>query len=518
MLVRVATVLCCVVVHLLLLGCGVLRPPEPYEAVRPQTPPERNITSFTESLRCLDALFAAHGLGAQGIGTAYVTSQGVLDKTGKGIGGDNLDVLISTISKTSAQSGTFRFVHYDPRNLIELNHHIILLHGGDVGKFTWASYEIIAAITQLDENVDARSLAMSLALPIADIGGAKDLQASVLSVDFNVSNAVNRQVLNGITASNTIAIFRRGMALDGGGFIKKVGLFLNVSLDKNEGVYAALRALIELSTIEVLGKITKVPYWRCLQIEQSNPEVQAMTRDWFASMQESERITFVQRMLAQRGYYRGAVTETLDTATQEAIARYQAATDLIPSGRIDLALYRRLISEDRYERVTPEPETVGTPAPTPVPTPEPARLVLTLTTPRGMAPVYAVNERLSLSVQVSQDAYLYCFYRDGHLRIGRVYPNRFQQGAFARANQRVTIPEAAPFSLLLDTPNTTEVVLCVASPEDLETQLPPHLRPDLEVLSVTSLQEVLEVFRRLVPDGLAQAQLLAQVSTKGRNP
>jgi hypothetical protein len=44
---------CGIVVQLLLVGCGALRPFEPYETVRPQTPPVRNLTSFTPALRCM---------------------------------------------------------------------------------------------------------------------------------------------------------------------------------------------------------------------------------------------------------------------------------------------------------------------------------------------------------------------------------------------------------------------------------------------------------------------------------
>lgn len=117
------------------------------------------------------------------------------------------------------------------------------------------------------------------------------------------------------------AIRRRGLAVDGGGLVKKAGLFPNVSLDKSEGLYAALRVLIELSTMEVLGKLTRVPYWQCLQIEQTNHEVQATTRDWFLTMSETERVQFVQRMLAQHGVYHGRVTGSLDQATREATGR-----------------------------------------------------------------------------------------------------------------------------------------------------------------------------------------------------
>lgn len=504
MVMRFPVLIFCIAVHLVLLGCGALRPPQPYETVRPQTPPVRHLTSFSESLRCMDELFVAYGIGERGIGTVYVTSEGVLDKTGKGLGGDNRDVLISTLSKMSATSGAFKFIDYDARDLEGMLRHVDTF-AGSVDKFTWPSYKIKGAITQLDENVDARSVGLSFALSAVEGGWSKDWQATVVSVDFNIGEMVSQQMLNGLTANNTMAIIRRGVAVDGGGHFQKAGLFFNVSLDKNEGIYAALRALIELSTIEVLGKLAKVPYFKCLQIEHTNPEILALTADWFATMPEPERVSFVQRLLARRGYYSGAVTGTRDPATRDAIARYQAATDLIPSGRIDLALYRQLIGQDLHERVVQAPEGA------PVATLEAAKPFLTLTTPRGATPTYRVNERLALWVQASQDAYLSCYYRDGRQRISRVYPNRFQPGGLIQANQRVTIPATPHFSLQLDTPNSTEAVLCVAAPEDLGARMPDHLRPDLEALPVESLEAVVEALRRLAPHTLAQARVLVQV-------
>jgi Putative peptidoglycan binding domain len=341
---------CCIVAHLLLVGCGALRPPQPHETVRPQTPPVRNITSFTESLRCMDELLVTYRLGGRRSDALYVTSDGVIDNTGKGIGGANRDVVTSTISRMATRSGAYTFVRYNPRKPEELGI-IQAIYGDGAANFNWPRYEISGGITQLDENVDVRTLGISLALPYGDLGASKDWQATIVSVDVNVYELPSGQLLNGMTASNSMAIVRRGKALDGGAVIKKVGVFFNLSLDKNEGLYAAVRALIELSLIEVLGKLAKAPYWQCLQMDHTNPEVLKMTADWYETMHAAERVRFVQRVLARHGYYRGAVTGTLDSATQDAIARYQAATDLILSGRIDLALYRQLISRDLPERL-----------------------------------------------------------------------------------------------------------------------------------------------------------------------
>jgi hypothetical protein len=141
------------------------------------------------------------------------------------------------------------------------------------------------------------------------------------------------------------------------------------------------------------------------------------------------------------------------------------------------------------------------------------RPVLTMTTLRGTTPVYAVNDRLSLSLQVSEDAYVSCYYRSGKRVISRLYPNRFQQQARVQANQVITIPATASFAVVFDTPNTTEEILCMATREDLEARLPSRLRPDLVALPVAQLEEIQAVFRQLAPDSLAEAQLQVQVST-----
>ena len=61
--------------------------------------------------------------------------------------------------------------------------------------------------------------------------------------------------------------------------IGKAGLTFSVALDRSEGFHQAVRELVDLSTIEVLGKLMRVPYWECLSIEPTNPHFQAQARD-----------------------------------------------------------------------------------------------------------------------------------------------------------------------------------------------------------------------------------------------
>ena len=117
----------------------------------------------------MDELFTAYGLGAQGIGKVYVTSQGLLDKTGTiNPDADQREMLISTISKMTARSEAFVFVNYNPRDPEELYKHLTLIAGDKSEDFVLPNYEIVAAITELNENVSSASLGLSVAVNNGD--------------------------------------------------------------------------------------------------------------------------------------------------------------------------------------------------------------------------------------------------------------------------------------------------------------------------------------------------------------
>ena len=90
---------------LLLAGCAT--PEQAPEIAQPKTLPVRNLTSFSDSLRYMDALLAQFG-----VQDLVITSAGLPDATGE-ISTGTKDMLISTISRMSVRSGAFRFVDFD---------------------------------------------------------------------------------------------------------------------------------------------------------------------------------------------------------------------------------------------------------------------------------------------------------------------------------------------------------------------------------------------------------------------
>src|SRR3954453_8629502 len=76
-------------------------------AAAPKTPANRNLTSFTDALRCMDDLFLAYGKR-----DVVVTTAGIPDSTGKVQAGTK-EMLISAVSKMSVKSKAITLIDYD---------------------------------------------------------------------------------------------------------------------------------------------------------------------------------------------------------------------------------------------------------------------------------------------------------------------------------------------------------------------------------------------------------------------
>ena len=483
------------------------RPETGFDAQQPRTAAVRNIGNFGEALRCMDDLFAS-----QGKRDIYITTAGIPDATGL-IATGTKEMFISAVSRMSAKSGAFRFVDYD---ITQLDVQVLSELVGLTNEFVAPSYYIRGAITQLDSSVLSSSQSAGLSLAKVDIGVSSDQVVSVVSMDLNVGRLVTRQILPGLSANNSIAVVRTGRGGDVGGLIGKAGLSFSVSLDKSEGFAQAVRNLIDLSTIEVLGKLARVPYWECLAIAPTNPAFRGEVRQWFDGMGAAERDRFTESALVRAGYLQaGGSARDLPAA----IARYQAANDLVPSGRVDFELYYRLLAGDPARGRQP-----GAPAPMPVaaavpatplpaappPAAEAPRPVLATT--RGR-PAYRVGETMVLNVQPTGDAYLYCYYQDADGEVARVFPNRIQPDAFVPARTPVVVPPpGAPFSIRFDKAGGADAVSCLAADREVGLLLPPELkRQDLEPLPVRNLDEITARFRAIPGVRVNDARLTIEV-------
>jgi len=483
-----------------LLGGCVADPPKPETATvatAVKTPAVRTVTNFTPALRCMDDLLLAYGKR-----DIVITTAGIPDSTGKVMVGTK-EMLISAASRMSVKSRALTFIDYDTESsdLLTLFQDI---QAAGAFQHKLPSYYIRGAVTQLDDNAISAQQGAGIALPFLDLGVSRDQVSSVVSIDMNVGETTTRMILPGINASNSLVITRTGTGGDVGGKIGNLGFAFNMSLNRAEGLGSGVRALIELGMIELVGKLTNTPYWKCLQIDKTNPTMMEQARDWYDGMKPEERVRFIQRKLVGMNRYNGPISGVATKDLSSAIGRFQAENSLIADGRINFELYYALLDEDQAPvadptapRQAPMVSTQNRPTGGP--------LTIRLDTDRGTRPTYRPKEILQARVQTSADGILHCYYRDISGMIARIFPNRFHPDPFVRSGRTLSLPpEGSPFMIRFDKPGQEQVV-CYFSDRDLP--LPANLKgPDLTPLKVASLEEIAVAFRKANPN-IAEGRL-----------
>lgn len=482
-----------------MLAACVADPPKPETATvvtAVKTPVSKTVTNFTPALRCMDDLMLAYGKK-----DIVITTAGIPDSTGKVMAGTK-EMLISAASRMSIKSRALSFVDYDTErnDLLALFQDI---EAAGASQRRLPNYYIRGAITQLDENAIDSQRGGGIALPWLDLGMSKDQVSSVVSMDMNIGETTTRMIMPGMSASNSLVITRAGDSKEAGGKIGKLGFSFNMSLNKAEGLGSGVRALVELGMIEVVGKLTGVPYWKCLEIDKTNPMMLQQARDWYDAMTPADRVKLVQRKLGGMNYYNGPIDGATSRELSGAIGRYQSENQLVADGRINFDLYYALL--DAEQPIVEDPSAkANVIAAAPKPEAQ-AQMSLRLDSDRGNRPTYRVRDILKAKVQLGADGVVYCYYRDTSGAVARIHPNRFSPDPFLKANRMISLPpENSPFQIKFDKAGREQIV-CYASNRDLA--LPAVLKgPDLTPLKVGSIDEIGKAFRASNPS-IAEAKL-----------
>lgn len=143
-------------------------------------------------------------------------------------------------------------------------------------------------------------------------------------------------------------------------------------------------------------------------------------------------------------------------------------------------------------------------------------IALFLSSDRGRRPVYRVGEIVSLAVQASRDAWLYCFNRYGPAgrdQVIRIFPNRYHTDARVRGGAPFHMPgETMNFVLRLHPPAGSEIIRCYALDRDAGPALPRDLAgADLAPLAVNSLDDIGRLLRGIPGMGVSEASLMLTV-------
>lgn len=521
---------------LALVGCAA--PPSREQDVaatassRISTTPQRNVTDFTDGLRCMDETFLRYGTR-----DVSVIMEDLSDSTKK-VSVGTRDMMISAISDMTRRSRAIQLITFgqDANNVVAF-----LANAKQRGPFgVVPQFNIRGSVSQLDEGVLRRQSDLGLALePFLSAGASKSRQFNVLGFDVSMVQTSNLALLPGVSSKNIVVIAKEGDALDSQATITKVGINFSTSFQRTDGTAQALRNMVEMSAIELFGRLQKLPYWTCLGVGPDNPDIKREMEDWFIGMERGgELVPYFQEQLRNRGFYDGPVDGQITPGLREAIKAYRRASGFSEVDFVDLAFF-----SDFLHRPFPPPpakpfvadtvppvqqaEVALPPPPPPSPSAAAQSAVASAVAANKPAPStvaapvaagdrrlqllpikdsFAPGETVGFHVIPSTSGYLYCYHQDAGGTIRRIFPNRYTRDPRVTANRALTLPGRAPMELRAAAAGN-EGVGCFTTPNEIYNALPAALRwGDFDPLRLKSFDEVAAVFTPITKGKLARAE------------
>jgi hypothetical protein len=460
----------------------------------PANRPRLTETSFAPALRCMDLMFVTYGTR-----DLSVLVEDLPDPTRK-VNAGGKDMIVSAVSQMSRRSRAIKLIAYSANDLT-LG---VLLDKKAQTLEELPNFAIRGSISQFDESLIKKQGEGGLVLGPLSGGAAAQSGSSMLGLDLNVISVPGLALIPGVTSKNSVLVMRDGIGADAGIELKKFGVNFNFSLARAEGTGQALRALAELATIELFGKLAKVPYWTCLGANDTDPAVATEIVDWWESMAADpvSLVAYLQAQMRTRGIYDGEVNGRVDDALMQAVRIYQKALGMPESTELDFEFFKRYLAANHAEvqqkaqgLYAALPKTDKPAAPQAAPTQQggaPATApAVAVQSNRGATYVYKRGESFQVDVAIDRDGFLYCYLLDENRKVNQFFPNPTQVNPAVRGGSRMSFPGSLPFRFVVSPNGVSESVACFGSVVALGQQ------PLASVSSARDVDDLAAAFRRL---------------------
>lgn len=451
---------------LVVTACAPL-PPKAADAQQALKPPavtlQRNVTNFSEAMRCMDKLYIDYG-----VRDVSVVLEDLSDSTKK-VSAGTRDMMMSAISDQNRRSRAIDVIVFgqDANNAVAF-----MANAQKRSAFAVVPrFNLRGSITQLDEGVIKRQSDGGLSLgSLFGVGVSTSRQFNVMGLDVAMADTARLTLVPGVVSKNLTIITKEGDALDAQATFTKVGINFSTSLQRSDGTAQALRNMVELSSVELFGRLLKLPYWSCLGADASNPEIAYEIEDWFIGMDRGGELTpYFQTQLRNRGYFDGPANGTVTPALLQAVSAYRAATGMGDKALVDLPFFTRFLSGP-FPPPPPLPfrDVAAVPA---AATPPAARIGISL----QPAPAGNGDDGLSFAVKTTAPAYVYCYAQTAGGKLQRIFPNRFVNDPMVEPAVPLLLPGKQGFKLLPGESGSVPVA-CFAAPREIYNDIPTALR------------------------------------------
>lgn len=338
------------------------------------------MTSFDKALSDLGKMTTLFGNGVR------IQSQNISDKTGSpGSSGIPKDITEMTKSALNSIGGEVVYIPYNPSYL---NNQMLTGYSSFENK--WIPDVILSGgITEYDKNIEVRSSGTDASVETApfnvnesfvpddiiDFGyySSNKSERSRITLDFNM---VDFQTLTGVAkvqTTNTILVQKAVADKELAFSLFGPTFGLEGSVTKVQGKHAAIRLLVQLSVIQMVGKYLALPYWKLLpDAEPDQDVVDKVVRNQIG-LSDADKIRTTQVSLFFLGHD-VEIDGILGDKTIEALMLYEPTFDPsintittsthlkvwsllgenLDKGLERQALLTRLIQEQQSQEVVPE--------------------------------------------------------------------------------------------------------------------------------------------------------------------
>lgn len=326
-----------------------------------EEPPELKITSFSTALTDLGAMTEIYGAPR-----IKIQSKDIADNTGTaGFTGGEIPRDITEMMKSTLNSigGKLTFIPYNPSYM---QNQMVTGYSSFDEKLI-PDVVISGGITEFDRgletrgsNIDAAASADWSGLPAGvpsnttglEYGAGDKFGLASITLDFNLidfrtmSGIARMQTVNTIKVHKAVSEKELGITLFGPTF------GLKGSIKKVQGRHAAVRMLVQLSMIQIVGKYLKLPYWKLLPNAEPDPVVIDAIKKEYYEMAEIDRLIKIQELLFIQGYD-VTISGELDEQTIAVLQQLNPAFDPAAGG-IDRETYLQVYTSVPIDDATME--------------------------------------------------------------------------------------------------------------------------------------------------------------------
>lgn len=331
-------------------SCGDMNPKNVDIQLEKSAPVEK-VTSYTQALSDLGLMSQIYDTGLM-----KVQSQDIADETGASVSsGGEIQRNVTEIMKSTLNSigGNVRFIEYNPSYI----QNQMVSGYSSFDKKAIPDVVITGGITEFDRGLETRGDGTNADaevdfrglpnwLPSKTVGASYGDNTKTgkarITLDFNLKDFQSLASIPRMSTTNSMEVYK-GMREEEVGITLFGPTFgLKGSIKKVQGRHEAVRVLVQVSMIQMIGKYLALPYWRLMGDDvQTDRVVLDSISETFHKMSREDRIGATQQWLTLHGYD-VTVNNRLDSKTVAALQRFNAALAAESQGGISEALFSKL--------------------------------------------------------------------------------------------------------------------------------------------------------------------------------